>query len=72
MVEFVPAVRNVPPMNVVFVEYHIIQLAISSDGHSLDLNINLIWGIILLLFGVVCLAWAWNYARKRRRQTPKT
>jgi len=40
---------------------------ICSDGRPLDLNINLIWGVVLLVFGFSCLAFAWNYARKRRQ-----
>jgi uncharacterized membrane protein HdeD (DUF308 family) len=39
-----------------------------SDGRCLDLNINLVWGVVLLVFGFSCLAFAWNYARKRRQQ----
>ena len=42
---------------------------ISSDGHSLDLNINLIWGIVLLIFGFVCLATAWKYGHNRKTST---
>ena len=41
---------------------------VSSDGHSLDVNINLIWAVVLLIFGAGCLVLAWNYARKRNRQ----
>ena len=37
------------------------------DQHSLGLNINLGWGVVLLAFGLAMLALAW-----RGRQTPPT
>jgi hypothetical protein len=40
---------------------------VSSDGHSLDLNINLIWGTVLLVFGLICLLAARTGARKQRK-----
>ena len=43
--------------------------AVSSDGHSLDLNINLFWGIILLLFGAGCLLAARLSRRGERKDS---
>jgi hypothetical protein len=45
---------------------------VPSDGNSLGMNINLIWGVVLFAFGCVCLGFAKGYARKRRQQEPKT
>jgi UDP-N-acetylmuramyl pentapeptide phosphotransferase/UDP-N-acetylglucosamine-1-phosphate transferase len=44
---------------------------ISSDGHPIDLNVNVGWGMVCLVFGVVCLLGAWDQARKKqdRRRT---
>jgi hypothetical protein len=33
--------------------------------HSLGININLWWGLVLLAFGVVMLALAWNGTRRK-------
>ncbi len=37
------------------------------DVISLGININLIWGVVLIVFGVVNLWFALRYARYRRR-----
>ena len=37
------------------------------DRHSLGININLGWGLVLLVFGVVMLALAWRTKIKERR-----
>jgi hypothetical protein len=42
---------------------------VCSDGNSLGLNINLTWGVVLLLFGATCLGLAWNHARKYSQQS---
>jgi len=34
-----------------------------SDARSLDININLIWGFVLVIFGVFMLAMAWRAAK---------
>ena len=34
--------------------------------HSFGININLWWGIVLLLFGLIMLALAWNAAKKHK------
>jgi hypothetical protein len=34
--------------------------------HSLGININLIWGIVLVLFSLAMLGLAWGAARKRK------
>ena len=39
----------------------------TADGNSLGININLIWGAIMIGFGLVCLWFARLYARKRIR-----
>jgi hypothetical protein len=39
----------------------------TSDIKSLGLNINLIWGIVMIVFGAINLWVAARYARKRRR-----
>jgi hypothetical protein len=38
----------------------------TSDGVSLGINIDLIWGAVLLVFATVCLWFARKYARNRR------
>ena len=35
-------------------------------AHSLGININLWWGLCLVLFAVALLALAWNAARKHK------
>jgi membrane protein implicated in regulation of membrane protease activity len=37
----------------------------TNDGVSLGINIDLIWGVTLLVFAIVCLWFARRYARKR-------
>ena len=39
-------------------------VARSADSVSLDININLIWGIVLLIFGVAMLAGAMRGGKK--------
>jgi hypothetical protein len=36
------------------------------DTHSLGININLCWGIVLLVFGAFMLALAWSASRKTK------
>jgi uncharacterized membrane protein HdeD (DUF308 family) len=43
----------------------IFGLASSRNSTVLDININLWWGLVLLVFGVLMLVFAW-----RRRKTP--
>ena len=33
--------------------------------HSLGVNINLIWGVVLILFGCVMMGLAWRSLKKR-------
>jgi len=35
---------------------------------SLDINVNLWWGLVLLVFGVFMLVMAWRGARKQKEQ----
>jgi hypothetical protein len=37
--------------------------------HSLGININLIWGLLLLIFGVTMLVLAWRGAKEGAGQT---
>jgi hypothetical protein len=39
----------------------------SSEGTSLGININLIWGAVMIGFGLVCLWLVRRHARKHRR-----
>jgi len=41
------------------------QAPATSDGVSLGINIDLIWGLVLLVFAIVCLWFARRHARKR-------
>jgi hypothetical protein len=34
--------------------------------HSLGININLWWGLVLILFGVIMLGLAWNASKKHK------
>jgi drug/metabolite transporter (DMT)-like permease len=36
-------------------------------AHSLGINVNLWWGLCLVLFAIVMLALAWNAARKHKK-----
>jgi len=38
---------------------------VASDGHPINMNINIGWGVVLLFFGAICLMAAWNHARQR-------
>ena len=35
--------------------------------HSLGINVNLIWGVVLLLFGLVMVGLVWRSRRRRGR-----
>ncbi len=37
---------------------------VSSDGNSVGLNINLVWGVVLLAFGVICLGTTRTHGNK--------
>jgi hypothetical protein len=37
------------------------------DQHSLGININLVWGLVQLLFGVVMISFALHTKRKSKR-----
>ncbi|MGD0771100.1 MAG: hypothetical protein ABSB42_23180 [Tepidisphaeraceae bacterium] len=37
-------------------------------AHSLGINVNLWWGLCLILFALVMLALAWNAARKHKKE----
>jgi hypothetical protein len=38
---------------------------VTSDGVSLGVNIDIIWGTVLLAFAIICLWFARRHARKR-------
>ena len=38
--------------------------------HSLDINVNLYWGLLLTVFGVTMLALAWRDSRKPAEPEP--
>ena len=38
-----------------------------TDGKSLDININIIWGAVMIVFGTINLWLAFRYQRRRRR-----
>jgi hypothetical protein len=40
--------------------------------HSLGININLLWGVVLLVFGGVMLAMSWRAGRADRGSAPPT
>jgi hypothetical protein len=40
------------------------------DQHSLGININLGWGLVLLIFGVFMLFLAWRGAKKKENENP--
>jgi drug/metabolite transporter (DMT)-like permease len=37
-------------------------------AHSLGINVNLWWGLCLVLFAVVMLALAWNASKKHKKE----
>lgn len=39
----------------------------AADARSLGININLIWGVVMIAFGLVCLWLARREARRRKR-----
>lgn len=41
-------------------------------ARSLGLNINLIWGLVLLVFGAAMLTMAWRGARKDAQSQPES
>jgi TRAP-type C4-dicarboxylate transport system permease small subunit len=44
----------------------------ATDASSLGINMNLIWGAVMIVFGLICLWLARSYARKRRRADEST
>jgi uncharacterized membrane-anchored protein len=44
----------------------------NADATSLGININLVWGAVMIGFGALCLWLARRYARKRRRAEQST
>jgi multisubunit Na+/H+ antiporter MnhG subunit len=60
------------PIGILFSFYGVVLVLFGALGNkdiyqrSLGLNINLIWGAVLLLFGVMMLALVWRAARKDR------
>ena len=47
-----------------------LSAAPSADSHSLDRNINLIWGAVMIAFALICLWLARREAKRRRREPP--
>jgi hypothetical protein len=45
-----------------------LRAPMTSEGGSLGININLIWGSVLIVFGLICLWFARSYARRRRAE----
>jgi hypothetical protein len=64
------------PIGALFTLYGALLLAYGAFGdktqyaRSLELNVNLMWGFVLLAFGV-CLLFAQARDRRHRRQGPK-
>jgi uncharacterized membrane-anchored protein len=45
----------------------------ATDAQSLGININLIWGVVMVAFGLICLWLARRYAKRMRaKQTAPT
>jgi len=42
---------------------------VTSEGKSLGVNIDLIWGGVMIAFGLICLLFARRHARKRAEQS---
>jgi protein-S-isoprenylcysteine O-methyltransferase Ste14 len=42
----------------------------TAETRSLGLNINLVWGMVMIGFGVLCLLLARRETRRRRRARP--
>jgi drug/metabolite transporter (DMT)-like permease len=42
------------------------------DARSLDINVNLRWGVVLLVFGVFMLAMAWRASKCAEDKPPQT
>lgn len=42
----------------------------SGDPRSLDPNINLVWGAVMIAFAVLCLWLARRESKRRRREPP--
>ena len=42
-----------------------------SDARSLNININLVWGLVLVVFGVFMLAMAWRASKNPANQAPE-
>ena len=49
----------------------LIVTGLISDARSLNININLIWGLVLVVFGVFMLAMAWRAAKNPANQAPE-
>ena len=41
---------------------------VTSEGMSLDWNVDFLWGALMIGFGLFCLLLARNYARKQERE----
>jgi protein-S-isoprenylcysteine O-methyltransferase Ste14 len=37
-----------------------------ANARSLGININRVWGAVIVAFGILCVALAWREARRRR------
>jgi TRAP-type C4-dicarboxylate transport system permease small subunit len=48
-----------------------IRAAPTSEAVSLGIPINLIWGAVMIAFGLLCLWFASRHARKRRRRSER-
>jgi len=44
---------------------------VASDGHVINMNVNIGWGVVLLFFGAICLLAAWSHAREIARRQGK-
>jgi hypothetical protein len=42
-----------------------------SDARSLNININLVWGLVLVVFGVFMLVMAWRASKNPANQAPE-
>jgi hypothetical protein len=59
------------PLGIIFSLYGVILAGtglLAQQNGSLGININLLWGLVLLAFGVVMLLLAW-FGKKRVRGT---
>ena len=44
---------------------------VTSEGMSLGTNIDLIWGAVMIVFGLICLWLTRRHARKRAEQSTR-